>query len=354
MFPAPVFDQDLSDGSWDIDICVQAAGSVAITVTGRSGAEIRLDQIRIEPNVGLDVILNVDSSLTAPIVEFREAFFTDLPLGGSTISGDLHLGTIDIDKTSSDTLGYMGISGGSFVCERISVIEVDGDILSSLTSFGTGASHVVNSIRCAGSLLGDITIGGNCNGLLVGWEQGGGTSNIGTSSQAVSIDVGGELVSITADNIYANVEVGGNLRSFRVEGSWDSSPMGSGSPTGDGVFSGSLVCDTISGGAAEVLFSIFGDLDAHVTIEDELATGKRMAIAGDLTSTGSITFTQSDGLKGDITIGYLPAIDADWDGNITLGATTLSPTPFYTQVPTSGGQVGNAPHGLHRQACNPA
>jgi hypothetical protein len=345
-----VFYQQQGDGSWNVDIYVTTGASTTLTIVGATGQEIELNRVRIDSIVPNNVVLVVDSTLTKRITGLREAFLFDID-GSGSLSGSFQLGTINIDKTTSGTKGYLGVSSGSFVTDRISVIQVEGDILSSLTSSG---ASVVNNISCGGSLLGDVSIGGNCNGILVGWQQGGGTSNIGASGVGndVSIDVAGNLVSLTGDNIYADIDVGGNLQFFQVEGSWDAFG-GTGTPDGDGEFIGSLVCDTMSGGSAEVLFRIYGDLSADVTVEDELASGRRMGIGGDLVSTGSITFTQSDGLKGNITIGYLPASDADWDGDITLGTTTLSPTPFYTQVPTAG-QVGRAPHGLHREACDPA
>lgn len=347
-----MFSQDPVDGSWDIDIYVQALGSCVVTISGRSGEEIRLDRVRIEPDVFLDLIVNVESTGTRPIVELRELFLTNLPGGVSTISGDLILGTISIDKTAAGTLGSLGKSGGLFDTERISVIDIEGDILSSLNSNGT---QLVNNISCGGSLRGDILIGGNCNGILVGWQQGGGTSNIGASGVGndVSIDVAGNLVSLTGDNIYADIDVGGNLQFFQVEGSWDAFG-GTGTPDGDGEFIGSLVCDTMSGGSAEVLFRIYGDLSADVTVEDELASGRRMGIGGDLVSTGSITFTQSDGLKGDITIGWLPSTSGQWLGDITVGSTDLLPKGAYTQTGLGGGFVAEAPYGLHKQSSTPA
>lgn len=138
-----------------------------------------------------------------------------------------------------------------------------------------------------------------------------------------------------------------------IEGTWDrgTSPT---VPPGDGVLSGSIVCDTVGGGPAEVPFILHGDVFADITIEDELASDRRIGIGGDLSAAGSITFTQSDGLKGDITIGWLPFLGGSWDGPITVGSTTLAPTGDYAQTGLGGGFVGEVSYGLHKQASSPA
>lgn len=50
---------------------------------------------------------------------------------------ELVLSTINIDKKADGSLGNLGVTDGSLTVERISVIDVEGDILSSLTAEGT-------------------------------------------------------------------------------------------------------------------------------------------------------------------------------------------------------------------------
>jgi hypothetical protein len=341
-----------TDGKWLIDIWVTSTfSSVVVTIQGDPTEEVEIQRIRIEGDLDGQVNLEVLSSLTAPIILMQSVFLDDLD-GPSSLDPDceLVLSTINIDKGTGGTLGNLGVTGGSITVERISVIDVEGDIISSLTATGP---NTVNRIEAGGSILGDIDLGGSCNGILVGIGSGTGTSNIGVGPMTVDwidIDIAGDLANITGDNIYARIDVQGNLRILSVNGTWP----GTGTPLGDGVFAGTLDCDTISGIGPEVSFSVYGDMNADITIEDELASDKRIGIGDDLGGGGSITFTQSDGLKGDITVGWIPGLAGQWLGNIIVGSTTLNPKGDYTQTGLGGGFVGEVSYGLHKQASSPA
>lgn len=174
--------------------------------------------------------------------------------------------------------------------------------------------------------------------------------DLGSTSNTVEVEVLDRLENFYAENAYANFDVGGDLNLFQIYGS--TGPDGT---TADGVFEGSLECDTAV--ALPTTFApvirIWGDLhaDTTITINDELDEDGSIRIGGDLD--GDIVFDQSDGLKGRATINWLDS-GGDWNGDITVGSQTLTPTAGdYPETGLGGGAVGLVAYGLHKQACDP-
>jgi|GEM_PF-6312386 len=103
---------------------------------------------------------------------------------------------------------------------------------------------------------------------------------------------------------------------------------------------------------------IWGDLEAHVTIADEMIGDPdpedditRIAIGDDLLGNISIG---NGGMSRGITIGWIESATGLWSGSVTVAGQTLLPTPEYTQLVTGGGAVGTVPYGAHLFECSPA
>ncbi len=89
---------------------------------------------------------------------------------------------------------------------------------------------------------------------------------------------------------------------------------------------------------------------ASITAPGKPVTNRGLRIAGSLNATVTCTgqileqciFNQTNQA-------------AAWNGNITFGNTTLSPTPYYDNAPSAlgGGSVGLAPFRIHYEACSP-
>ena len=107
---------------------------------------------------------------------------------------------------------------------------------------------------------------------------------------------------------------------------------------------------------------MLGDLLADVTFTKQLENLGRIDITGDLAAgatvdifrhlTGPIIIQNSSGLKGQIIVNS-GDVGGDWTGNVTVGATTLSPEPLYTQTGLGGGAVGLVAFDCHYEDCVP-
>lgn len=119
---------------------------------------------------------------------------------------------------------------------------------------------------------------------------------------------------------------------------------------------------------------VAGDLDADVTFADFVYDP--ITIDGDLVSGATLTTTNGFGTAAPINIGGSLAGDilfgagkllhqininaangsGTWTGNVTVGSTTLSTKPYYSQLSTAlgSGSVGLVPFNFHGAECSPA
>lgn len=172
------------------------------------------------------------------------------------------------------------------------------------------------------------------------------------------IEVDGNMVTIEAKNIYADIDVARNIEDILVFGSG-----GLSSTATDAVFSGSLTCNSLNDGLGlRVWGSIVSGSVAsrtNINIAEEMnGISARIAIGKDLEEHASITIG-SDGMERGITIGWMPGSTGSWDGDITVDGKLLSPVPDYEQTglggnPTLGGAVGLVPYGAHFFESSPA
>lgn len=236
----------------------------------------------------------------------------------------------------------------SSMCHQDTVVEahqvaaliVGGSVFQDITliSDSLKSDGVFTGVDIAGDFLGDLDVPGNIGQFLV-------EGDIGTSSRPACIETGADLVTIQAENIYADITVADNLELLRVFGSGDAMTAAT-----DGVFEGSLNSDTMTNFG----MLIYGDLDANVDIATSTnGVNGRIAVGKDLN--GDITIGSGGlGVAG-ITIGWMPSVtNPQWVGDIEIDGEDLMPKGEYTQTPAGSGAVGVAPYGLHREACNPA
>jgi len=254
--------------------------------------------------------------------------------------------TVNIDLREVSGTGRVGdASGNRLEAHRFSQIrckELTADI-EIIEDAVTLDGEIMNIEVTEGDMTGDITA--RELGLLNVTS-----GDIGAPGANVDINISGDA-AFQAESIYANIDVGGRIRTFNVRGT---SP---GTLLADGVFAGSLSCDTLeqsTGGPFGLAMAIWGDLQAQVTIDDELLSNSGIAVGRELTSTGMIDFTQSDGLQGRVIVGWLAPETGLWTGDAAVGSATLSPKGAYTQTGLGGGGVGLAPYGFYRQASDPA
>ena len=324
----------VSAGLWDVTCTTShAAAPTTFTVIGGSTA----DNIRIlRVNVNTPQIVNL--KVRGPTSNSSIATVSTILRSGSG-TGTLVLEEL---RTSGNV--------GSISVNTINGSNIGGNLTGSITCLerilGGNASLILMTI--VGDLLGDVDV---THGELIRLTIDG---KIGTSAtNRVSID-SLKIANIIADEINADItaiSTGTQGRVRRIE-----------TRTG-GDFNGSLSLREFhsdSGTGAPGLF-VLGDLNADVTftkqvngigqisITGELAAGKTIEIESHLTGPVSIG---SGGLKGQIIVNS-GDLGSSWTGNVTVGTTTLSPKPAYTQTGLGGGAVGEVAFDCHLQDCDP-
>jgi len=276
----------------------------------------------------------------------------------------------------------------------------------SIVSYAGSIGTIVTTENCRGTIaamsgsINNLSVGG---GLFAPVDAGGAILNIavagdiGTSMSPVSITADGDIRSVVANAIYADIDAsdpGGG-------GTWDVWRLQATS----GTFSGSLSLDRLrdpTAGSTQGVF-VYGDLDADVTIarsaleplevEGDFLPGRIIDIginlqkntinnqsqntgevsikgilAGDLwigrSLLGPISITSSSGLQGQVVINARDD-DGVWmtgddgtlgNGSVTVDGVSLSPIPWYDQTSASlgGGAVGVVPFSIHFKDCSPA
>ncbi len=305
---------------------------------------------------------------------------------------DLLVGLVHVRKTSGGAegnIGHAGTSpGGSIVANSIGELRTEGHLTAGVNVVDGvfNPQHNISFLNITGNIYGDIDAS---HGSIIRIESGG---TVGTISSPVSIEAGtsmvgtsGVLERLVAGEIHAHIATNSTGLIQHIQ------TTGAGSLNGD--FTGSLFTNNIAvnNGAnpqgfeiagdllAEILVvdsallpvTIFGDVDADITVGEvldadmviggdlltflfvgTLDAARAILIDGSLDSLGEILLGSS-GLEGQIVINANPSLSGTWDGDVTVGSTTLATAPYYSNLPSTlgGGAVGLAPYQIHSAAC---
>ena len=321
----------------NMDISMPSAAVRIIRVTSDS------NDIIVRANIeatGLGSVASVqfEGNWVSGQIESIEEIHYDAPTSGSPAS-------INPVIRLHPTAGTGRVGGASTGCEiqsHLLSIEECRELTADLVRVPGGDPGNITLVRVKGNVTSDLIEGDTITEINV-------TGNIGASGNLVRIDADTDLVTLRATNLYADLNIDANVGQIFVYGS---SSLGTVEAT-DAVFAGTLDCDTMNLGAG---LRIWGDLDATVTIDDEMtgatdpaSNSTRIAIGDDLN--GNITIG-SGGMNRGITIGWMESATGAWNGTIVVDSETLSPD--YTELVTGGGAVGLVPYGAHFFECDPA
>ncbi|MFI4916490.1 MAG: hypothetical protein ACIAS6_08300 [Phycisphaerales bacterium JB060] len=267
-------------------------------------------------------------------IESIEEIHYEPPLSGSPA---------DISPTIRlhPTAGTGRVGGASSGCEiqfHGLTIEECRELTADLVRVPGQDPGNINLIDVMGNVTSDLIEGDIITEINV-------SGDIGAPGNLVRIDANTDLVTLRATNLYADLNIDGNVGQILVYGSSNEGEV----EATDAVFGGTLDCDTMNDGLG---LRIWGDLEANVNIADEMSgITARMFIGRELA--GNVSFGAGGmGARG-ITIGWMPSATGIWSGDISVGSTTLSPKGDYTQTGLGGGAVGLVPYGLHKQDCDP-
>ena len=241
---------------------------------------------------------------------------------------------------------------GSIYVNTITSTNIGGDVTGDIVLLprtGGGESTIIGA-TINGRIHGDVLVD---NGAIFGLTASGGIGAPGVLSQ---IRTKNNLVRIVTSALYADITTLAN-GGVGVTGEIR---------TTSGPFVGSLNTAALrSTGVGEPgVLSIFGDLDANVTIVGAVSNengglpvisvggnfvaGRRLVIGTALNSGAEVRISAAQGLKGQALINYNNWGHA-WNGLVRVGGTLLGPVPEYSQTSASlgGGSVGMAPFALH-------
>lgn len=311
---------------------------------------------------------------------------------------------LDADGT---LLGDVDHNDGADQAPVLAVIDVY-DIATgvSIVSYGGAIGSIATTGDCGGAIatmsgsIDSLSIGG---GLFAPVDAGGAilsiavSGDIGVSTSPVSITASGDIRSVVASAIYADIDAsdpggGGTWDVWRLE-------------TTGGIFSGSLSLDRLRDpvvGSEEGVI-VDTDLDADITIarsalepivvEGDFPVGRvidiginlqnntinnqqqntgKVSITGNLAGTlwigrsllGPISVASSGGLQGQIVINarddggvWMTGDDGTLgNGSVTVDGVSLALIPWYDQTSASlgGGAAGVVPFSVHFKDCSPA
>lgn len=319
-----------------------AVNTQPTTFLVRGGPTDQIEQVNINASV----------SFQTTFVEIR-----GLSLGTAIASIDsINIGT----STSTVVLLDARTSGdvGTIRVNAIAGMNVGGNLTGSITlaprGNGSESSFIEGTI--VGRLLGNLTAD---QGGLYELDALGG---IGAPGAPVQIRTRDAIHRLSAGEIYADINTFANGGAGHV-GTIQ---------TTTGPFAGSLATRQIaSTGAGEPgVLSVFGDLDANVTITQNIANDnggspvvnvggvfaptRVFRVGGSLSAGAPIRIATPGGLRGQVIINGDNAGGA-WLGAISVGPTGLNPAPAYTPTSSAlgGGAAGQAPFMLHTTDCFP-
>ncbi|MCA9289224.1 MAG: hypothetical protein KDA05_11600 [Phycisphaerales bacterium] len=359
------------DGESDI-------GEVTLVGTGSSFSG------RLQVQIGSGAFLGATGASNPACGDFGGLNITDPTLEsltdlagyiGGDLTGDITVGRLwrlDVDGAIQDTLTVYSAADTCIVTAG-----------SSTASGGLGfGQNTVNLVRingnCAGFIdsTGPITlidVGGNLTGLVRSKQSFvlvvDVAGDIGAPGSPISMQAYDGFEQIIADSIHANIDaqydppgpVGpGDGTVFRLE-----------TRTGD--FSGSMNTEFVTSktGVSDPGFFIAGDLDAPITVQQDVRrpieiggdlnanitvtdqVRSRIVIGGSLVSGRTISaqaLTEA-GINGQVIINANNA-SGTWAGSVVVNGTTLATAPYYSNT-ALGGAVGLAPFRLHGLDCVP-
>lgn len=311
--PDGIFTLTTSGSSVDVSsITVNITGGTALMIVNETGGGT------------FDYITQI-SGLTSGTEELR--------IGTVLISGDLGSG-----------------GAGTIAAQVVNTLDIGGDLIADVIAGPRATSgatiSAIELIRVDGNITGDVTAN---YGYVLDITVGG---NIGSAGNNVTIDTRDGIDEIIADSIWANINAQANSGSgslYRLE-------------TTAGDFVGSLSTQwlTTKVGVADPGVFVTGDLEAPITIDEDLRTF--LDVEGSVDA--NITVTQQlrglvrigasllsgrtisaqalteSGIDGQIIINALN-VSGTWSGNVTVNSTTLATKPHYSNTGL-GGAVGLA------------
>lgn len=265
----------------------------------------------------------------------------------SVDSIDLGTSTATVVLSDVRTTGNVG----SIRVNTISNMNVGGDVTGgiTLTPRMSGESTIING-TVSGRILGDVLVD---NGAIFGLTV---TNGLGIAAEPVIVRTKGNIVRLSARDIYADINTLSN-GGFGIVGKIE---------TTGGPFAGSLTTAAIgSTGVGEPgVLSIAGDLDANVSVlgpvknengglpvvsvSGRFMAGRVFRIASSLMAGAPMRFNTAGGLLGQVIINATNGAGV-WAGSVMVGGGTLGPVPEYSAVSASvgGGAVGVPPFVLH-------
>lgn len=272
----------------------------------------------------------------------------------SGTAGDLWIGSVNVQGTIGKPASPHSTS---ITAQSINDITASSHIAGDIVSLGSAqVSGAVGIVTSGGNITGHV----KAENSTINKVLASGTIGVSSGSQS-NIWAKSGITRVEGSTIYANIQA---------------NKAGSGGiqelVTNSGDLVGSLSANHLSGSFG-VGMDIAGDLDADVTFADFVYDP--ITIDGDILSGATLTMTNGFGttapiniggsLAGDITVGagdLLHQININaangsgtWTGDVTVGSTTLSAIPYYSQLstPLGGGSVGLVPFNFHGAECNP-
>lgn len=248
---------------------------------------------------------------------------------------------------------------GSIIVNTINAMNVGGDITGDiqLLQRASGGESTLISGTVSGRIRGDVLCDfGQIFGLTA--SQG-----VGTAMNPVQVRTQGNLVRLTAAEIYADITTlsnGGLGLTGKIE-------------TTTGPFVGSLSTYelTTTGVNEPGVITVATDLDADlsfvnhvrnnngglpvINIGGRFREGRMMLIGKSLVTGAEIRVAQAGGLEGMVLVNS-GNIGGTWFGEVRVGGSLLGPKPAYSATPPTlgGGTVGQAPFLVHGTASVPA
>ncbi len=339
--PIPTFTiTQLPGGKYEIELNT-AVVTQPSTFTVRGASSDQIESITINAMVPQTVFVNV------------RGLSAGTPLASVDLI-DMGASTATVILSDLRTTGNVG----SIYVNTITSTNVGGDVTGDIVLLprtGGGESTIIGA-TVNGRIHGDVLVD---HGAIFGLTASGGIGSAGNPSQ---IRTKNNIVRITTSSLYADITTLAN-GGVGVTGEIR---------TTSGPFVGSLNTAALrSTGTGEPgVLSIFGDLDADVTIVGAVSNennglpvinvggnfvaGRRLIVGTSLNAGAEIRINASQGLKGQALINFNNWAHA-WNGPVRVGGALLGPIPEYSQTSASlgGGSVGQAPFALHGSDCLP-
>lgn len=329
----------------------QGIGQVKIFTNGSSTGPVQILNIKTVGDVGgtSDPAIQADSITAADIGDdvLNDIVVEAGNLAGFVVAGDF-LADLAVTGGSIVSLAVTGTIGTSSQLQTIDVnTSGSGGTIDSIT-----ASAIRATITADANVQHIETTSGDFRGSLTADEFSGGSVN--------GLDVAGNLnADITVDFVFRPIVIDGDLvsgRTFTVNSNVSIDSNGSlqvlDDLEGTLIITGTLAAnrtlrigDTLSG-TLEI-----GTLAGILDLDNLIASGTTALIHGSMS--GSITIASS-GLDGQFIINANDG-GGTWSGSITVGATTLSPVPDYSNLSSAlgGGAIGVIPFDFHSTDCPP-